>query len=389
MENKMRDRKIRNNANVGNEEKRYYGFDYALVAVIVLLLAFGLVMLYSISYHIGQTKYGNDMFFLRKQLIFAVGGFWLMLLVSNVKYTVYKKYSKHIFVGAIILMLLVQTPLGVEAGGSARWLNLFGIQFQPSELMKVAIIIHLPAVLLRYKSDQLKKEALYVPLMYIIGSVIAVYVLTDNLSTAIIVGGIGVAVTLVLCKEFNKIIQIFLAVMVSGIVFIKLFSESIIENLHGFRWKRILVWIDVEAYASGGGYQVLQALYAIGAGGIFGKGLGNGTQKLSSIPEVQNDMIFAAICEELGIFGMCILLMLFGYMLFRLHIIAKNAPTMYSSLVVHGIWAHIAIQVILNIAVVTAILPNTGVTLPFISYGGTALMITLGELGLALGISRL
>ena len=170
-------------------------------------------------------------------------------------------------------------------------------------------------------------------------------------------------------------------------VSIKIMSVTLI-NSDNFRLRRILTWLDPENHLDTGGFQVMQGLYAIGSGGFFGKGLGNSTQKLGVIPEAQNDMILTVICEELGVFGAIVILILFGYMLYRLMFIAKNAPDLYGSLIAVGIFAHIALQVILNIAVVTNLIPTTGITLPFISYGGTSILFLMTEMGIALGISR-
>ena len=159
-------------------------------------------------------------------------------------------------------------------------------------------------------------------------------------------------------------------------------------NSDNFRLRRILTWLDPENHSDTGGFQVMQGLYAIGSGGFFGKGLGNSTQKLGVIPEAQNDMILTVICEELGVFGAIVILLLFGFLLYRLMFIARNAPDLYGALIASGIFVHIALQVILNIAVVTNLIPTTGITLPFISYGGTSILFLMTEMGIALGISR-
>ena len=172
-----------------------------------------------------------------------------------------------------------------------------------------------------------------------------------------------------------------------AVIGVMILSKTL-ETSSSFRIRRILVWLHPEDYASGDGYQTLQALYAIGSGGIFGRGLGNSIQKLGSVPEAQNDMIFSIICEELGLFGALLVLVLFGYLLYRLFFIAQNAPDLFGSLLVTGIFIHIALQVIFNIAVVLNLMPNTGVTLPFISYGGTSIMFLMIEMGLALGVAR-
>ena len=163
---------------------------------------------------------------------------------------------------------------------------------------------------------------------------------------------------------------------------------SLQDETGSFRIQRIQVWLDPESYASLGGYQVMQALYAIGSGGFFGKGLGKSTQKLGSLPEAQNDMIFSIICEELGVFGAALLILLFVFLLYRLFFIAQNAPDLLGALIASGIFIHIAIQVVLNIAVVINLIPTTGITLPFVSYGGTSILFLMGEMALALSVSR-
>ena len=215
----------------------------------------------------------------------------------------------------------------------------------------------------------------------------AAYAFTDNLSTAIII--LGITVGMVFIAHPNR--RLFWMMMGAGAVVVLIAVAFIMTTMQGsdnFRIQRILVWLHPEDYASGDGYQTLQALYAIGSGGFFGRGLGNSIQKLGSVPEAQNDFIFSIICEELGMVGGIIVLLFFGYLLYRLFFIAQNASDMYGSLIVTGIFIHIALQVILNIAVVLNILPNTGVTLPFISYGGTSVLFLMAEMGLALSVAR-
>ncbi len=213
----------------------------------------------------------------------------------------------------------------------------------------------------------------------------AVFCFTDNLSTAIIVMGITCVMLTVVYPKIRKYMLIGGGAIAAVIILLQIFGSKL-ESFGGFRLGRVLVWLNPEAHASEGGFQIMQGLYAIGAGGLFGKGLGNSTQKMV-IPEVQNDMILAIICEELGIFGAVLLLVLFGFLLYRLLFIAQNAPDMYGSLIVTGIFAHIALQVVLNIAVVTNLIPTTGITLPFVSYGGTSIVFLMSEMGIALGIS--
>ena len=199
----------------------------------------------------------------------------------------------------------------------------------------------------------------------------------SNLSTAIIILGIAVTLIFVASPRYAQ----FIWMAVSGVGFLGIFLA-----LESYRLERLAIWRNPEKYEKG--YQTLQGLYAIGSGGLFGRGLGNSVQKLGFLPEAQNDMIFSIICEELGIFGGIIVLLLYAYLLYRLFFIAQNAPDMFGSLMVSGIFIHIALQVILNIAVVVNLMPNTGVTLPFISYGGTSIVFLMAEMGLALSVAR-
>lgn len=373
------------------QKERIYGFDNTLFMTLIFLLAFGLVMLYSVSFNTAYHKFGDGMYFVRGQLRYIGIGFLAMVLIVRFKHTLYGGWRAWLLYGfALILMIMVKTtPFGVSMNGADRWLELPGLgTFQPSEFMKVGVITLTPTLLYKMKVVQLDAETAFIASVpWIIGAGYT-YIGTDNLSTAIIIAGIGVGMLTLLAPNFNQLIGLGLKLLIGAVVLIVFFGEFLYENLGGFRLGRLFMWTNLEDYASDGGYQVLQGLYAIGSGGLFGKGLGNGTQKLSSIPEVQNDMIFAAISEELGIFGLVILLFLYGLLLYRLFIIASNAPTLHSSLIVAGIFLHIALQVVVNLCVVTALLPNTGVTLPFISYGGTALLVLICEISIALGISR-
>ena len=210
---------------------------------------------------------------------------------------------------------------------------------------------------------------------------------TENLSTAIIILGITCALIFVAHPKTAPFVLTAGIGLPVGIVGVRGYVSSLGAS-GNFRFNRVLAWIDPEKYSDGGGYQVLQGLYAIGSGGLFGKGLGNSTQKIQSIPEAQNDMIFSIICEELGLFGAVLLTILFVFLLYRLMFIAQNAPDLLGSLIVTGVFAHIALQVILNIAVVLNVIPTTGVTLPFISYGGTSILFLMTEMGIALNVSR-
>lgn len=363
-------------------------FDYSLLAIIIFLMCFGLVMLYSISSYEARTEYGDGMHFLKRQGLIGLGSIAVMMWVSRLDYHMFSKYAAMSYWGSMLLLALVKfTPLGIEVNGARRWFRLPANQsFQPAEIMKIAVIIFIPYLICRMgnKVHTLKGSLGVVEWGGL--AALGVYVLTDNLSSAIIVMGISCCILFVVHKKQKIFLWIAgggLAVFVAGSYIL----GRLLENSTSFRLRRIIAWLNPEKYASTISFQTVQGLYAIGSGGFFGKGLGNGVQK-TVIPEVQNDMILSAICEELGVFGAIIILVLFGLLIYRLLFIAQNAPDLYGALIMTGIMSHIAIQVILNVMVVTNMMPNTGITLPFISYGGTSILFLMIEMGMALGISR-
>lgn len=361
--------------------------DYSLLAILVCLVCFGLVMLYSASSYDAMIHYNNSMYFLKRQLIFTIMGVGVVYVVSKIDYHRYARWARVIYFFSIFLMALVQTPLGKEVNGARRWLRLpGGLTLQPSELAKIAIILLIPVLICEMGKRMWSLKGIWEVLRWAVGAALGVALLTDNLSTAIIVGAIACVMVFVAHPKTKPFLMIMGLVGVGAIAGVSFVGATMV-NSKNFRLRRIIAWLNPEAYASSIAYQPLQGLYAIGSGGLFGKGLGNSAQKMV-IPEVQNDMILSVICEELGVFGAIAILVLFGMLLYRLMFIAQNAPDMYGSLIVTGIFAHIALQVFLNVAVVTNTIPNTGVTLPFFSYGGTSLLFLAVEIGIALGVSK-
>ena len=362
-------------------------YDYNLLAVVIILTCFGLVMLYSASSYEAANVFEDDMYYFGRQAAISAVAVAAALIISKLDYHIFAKWSVHLYVLALILMAMVKfTPLGVTAGGARRWLNL-GIRFQPAEFAKIAVILFLPLVILKMGRKIRERKAVLTLLALGLVPAAAAYLLTDNLSTGVIIMAISI---LILFLAYTRT-RPFLVTLVIGAAVIAAVLLLLYKNVDGtsdFRLNRILTWFHPEENQTGGGWQVLQGLYAIGSGGFFGKGLGNSVQKLSTIPEAQNDMIFSIICEELGLFGAILLLILFGYLLYRLFFIAQNAPDLYGTLIVSGIFAHIALQVILNICVVLNVIPTTGVTLPFVSYGGTSVLFLMGEIGVALSVAR-
>lgn len=375
------------NTRVKKKEHSIAYFDYSLLAILICLICFGLVMLYSTSSYSAMMKQnGDSLFYFKRQVLFCIVGLIGMWIVSRIDYHWYFERSKFFYFISIFMMFLVKTPLGKEVNGAKRWIKLpFEQQLQPAEIAKIAIILFIPALICTMGREIKTLEGIVKVLAWGAFSAAVVFIITENLSTAIIVMGITCIMIFVVHPKTRIFIIIAVGIILIGIVGARVLGMAM-ETSGNFRLRRILVWLNPEKYASEGGYQIMQALYAIGSGGFFGKGLGSSAQKMI-IPEVQNDMILSIICEELGVFGAIMVLILFGMLLYRLLFIAQNAPDLYGSLVVSGIFAHIALQVILNVMVVINCIPTTGITLPFISYGGTSVLFLMAEMGLALGVS--
>lgn len=357
-----------------NKKSNY--FDYNLLILIVFLLCFGLVMLFSSSSYIAANKYGDSAYFLKMQMRNIGVGLLLMIPLIFIDYRVWKRFAILAYIGSFLLCCVVLV-IGQSSHGSSRWLRIGPIQFQPSEVAKLGIIIafaalieKVPRQLAEFKT-LLKMVGILVPIVIVVAA--------NNLSTAIIIMGIGICMLFVASPKYS---HFFVIIGSAAVAMIGAFGL-----LFSYRRTRIEAWLKPET-AGEDGYQTLMGLYAIGSGGLFGKGLGKSLQKLGNVPESQNDMIFTIICEELGLFGATCVILLFILLLWRMMIIANNAPDLFGSLLVTGVMAHIAIQVILNIAVVTNTIPNTGVILPFISYGGTSLIFLMAEMGIVLSVSR-
>ncbi len=350
-------------------------FDYTLLFLIIFLCAFGLVMLYSVSSFEAQSKFGDAAFYLKRQLRAVVLGFIAMGITALIPYQFWKRVSLLAY-GFAFLLCVAVLVVGEEYYGSQRWIYFHGIGFQPSEIAKVAVIIFLAALLSRMPK-QVKNFKTVVKILVLLIPVIAPIAYT-NLSTAIIIAGIAVIMLFVVSPKYSH----FAALAGVGVIGIAAFIA-----LAGYRSTRVSAWLHPEDYADDV-YQTVQGLYALGSGGLFGKGLGESLQKLNYVPEAQNDFIFTIIGEELGIFGCVGVIALFVLLIWRLLVIANNAKNLFGSMLAVGVMAHIMLQVILNIAVVTNTIPNTGITLPFISYGGTSVMILLAEMGIVLNVSR-
>ena len=341
--------------------------DYSLFFLVIFLLGFGLVMLYSVSAYNANLKYdGDTLHYLRRQGFAAVLGITAMIAISKIDYHIWIYFGNFAYFLALVLCVAVLFMTDAR-NGSTRWMQLGPLNFQPSELAKMATILFLSGIVCRIPK-QIGKFANLIKVMIMIVPIFVI-VAYANLSTAIIIMGIAIVITFVASPKYWQFFAMGgVGIVGGGVLFIMAAT---------YRMDRIDAWLHPENYTSDTAFQTLQGLYAIGSGGLFGKGLGQSMQKLGFVPEAQNDMIFSIICEELGLFGAMCVILLFLLMIWRLMVIANNASDLYGALIVSGIMAHIAIQVILNIAVVTNTIPNTGITLPFISYGGSSVLTTL------------
>ena len=348
--------------------------DVLLVCMVLFLVVFGLAVLYSTGSYNGSVRFGDAFYYMKKQFFAAALGMLAMYLISCMDYHIFEKYAIAAYLISLALSTLVLFA-GNAYNGSRRWLSLGPLSFQPYEFAQLAVLLFLARMVGRQK----KKRNSFLNLVFVIALVLPIVALvgTNNLSTAIIILGIAVIVVFVSDKRYMQFVWI--AAAGAGMMALFLGMES-------YRLERIAIWKNPEAYEKG--YQTIQGLYAIGSGGLFGRGFGESIQKLGFVPEAQNDMIFSIICEELGFVGATILMLVFLVLIWRFMVIAVHAPDLFGSLIAAGAMGHIAIQVILNVAVVTNTIPNTGITLPFISYGGTSVLFLLSEMGLVLAVSR-
>ena len=370
------------------KEQSEYFFDYSLLFIVLFLLGFGLVMIYSASSYEAFQEFKDAAYYLKKQLVAIVIGLVMMILVANIPYHFWERFYLLGYIVSMALVPLVLTPLGVESHGARRWIKIpvIGLNLQPAEVAKLGMILFLAVMVCKMgKGVQTMRGFIFMVLLPL-PVVLEVYLITKNLSSAIIILGISVLMVFVASPDYKK----FVIMGLGGVAAVALLVFVIVSSggEGGFRSERIVAWLDPESQAQGKGFQTLQALYAIGSGGIFGKGLGKSMQKLSFLPEAQNDMIFSIICEELGLFGAVAIILMFIMLLWRMMVIANNATDLFGAMLVVGVMGHIAIQAILNIAVVTNTIPNTGISLPFISYGGSSVMFLLIEIGFVLSVAK-
>ena len=353
--------------------------DYTLLITILLLLSLGLIMVLSASSPTSLAESGTSYTYFIKQAIFAIAGLVAMGIISKINYRVYKSFYKFVYVLSIILLALVLV-IGTSNNGAKRWIYIGGQSFQPSEFVKLFIIIFYAGLLTKDREELPKFWKGLVKHILWIAPIACLLLLEPHMSATLVISGICLVMMIVAGCKFS---QLFMSGLIIGVPVI---GVLIVKST--YRLKRVVTFLDPWQDKLGDGWQVIQSLYAIGSGGLFGLGLGQSKQKYLYLPEPQNDFIFSVLAEELGWAGCVFVIILFAILIWRGVLIAMKAPDMFGSLLAVGITSLIAIQVIINIAVVTSSMPATGMPLPFFSYGGTALFLLLCEMGILLNISR-
>ena len=380
--------------------------DLPFLALVMLLTAIGLIMVLSASYASamynldrGVDTGGDPLYYFKRQFAFAVLGMAAMFVISKIDYQHFRWMSIFVLGASVVLMLLVFTPLGRSGGGARRWINIFGIRFQPSEIAKVGVIMFFAAGLSKRSSQpgppkkwskrtftgrmagRLDRIGLLelIPYVLVLGAVLGIIMAQKHLSGTILVA-LGAASVL-----FAAGIPLYWFVGGGAVLGGLLYW---IANHTEYMTERLTIWHDPFSDPKGHGFQPIQAKIAIGSGGLLGVGLGNSHQKYAFLPEEHNDYIFPIICEELGMVGACVIIALFALLIIRGYWLALHARDRFGTLLIVGITSLTAFQTFFNIGVVTGVLPPTGISLPFFSYGGTALAIQLAEMGMILSVSR-
>lgn len=353
-------------------------FDRPFFFLVLILLTIGTIMVWTASYVYAKQNYGNSYFFSSRQIIWVALGFALMMFMSHVDYLIVRRWGKVAFAVSMLLMALVPI-IGSEANGARRWFDLGLFDLQPSEICKLTVVLFFAEYIVEHQSEMksFKKGAL--PFFAVAGLIAVTMFFQKHMS------GMIILLSLVLVMMFfgGVSYKILAALGITGVT-----GAAALIAISSHARIRIDAWLHPELYPRSDGWQPLQSLYAIGSGGFWGVGLGQSRQKHLWLPEPQNDYIFSILCEELGFIFAAIVVIIFFALIWRGFHIARNAPSAYASLLVIGIISHVAIQVILNLLVVTNTIPSTGISLPFFSYGGTSLIILMGEMGMVLNVSR-
>jgi len=369
-------------------------YDYPLLLSVIFIFAFGLLVIYSASRYTAMLDKNDETYYFYRQLKFGGAGLALAIIFSKLNYKILKLDFFWMASYAVALILpLLTLVMGAATNGKTRWLSFFETSFQPAELTKIGLIVSISALLAAASdSDKLKSGKCFW-WIFAAGLLPGLLIFKENLSSGFIIMFIVAALMFVAShrwKLFAIVAGAGLALFAAAKPLVQLIVEktNYTSTPSQYWLRRILAWALPEQYTTES-YQTTQGLYAIGSGGMFGRGLGESIQKFGKIPEVQNDMIFTVVCEEFGFLGAVTVVVIYTLILVRIYVVAKNCKDFFGKLLCCGVMAHLGIQVILNLAVVTGMFPNTGVTLPFISYGGTAVFCTMIEIGIVLSVSNM
>jgi cell division protein FtsW len=359
--------------------------DTIFLLSVFLITLYGTLMVFSAGTAYAEARYNDSLYFVKRQTVWLIIGFIVMYIASNIDAEIYKKYTPY-FYGATLLLLILVLIVGFVGNGAQRWISIGPFTIQPSEIAKLTMVMMLASYFVKYEklaTDRRSKKNIFIfgtlfPCI-IMAIPILLVMLQKHLSCIIILGAIGLLIIIASGVD-PRYISAFCAIGVVGVTCLALFTD--------YTKDRITVWQDPESYKLTGGWQTLQGLMAIGSGGLFGVGYGNSILKHCYVSEPANDMIFAILCEELGLMGAILVIILFAFLILRGFKIAMTSNDTFSKLLVVGICIKLAVQVLLNIAVVTNTIPNTGISLPFFSYGGSSLIMLFFEMGIILSISR-
>lgn len=355
--------------------------DITFLALVLILLTTGLVMLFSASYAFSYEQYGNSYKFISRQALFAAVGIAIMLVISKIDYHFWRKFAWVLYIVSIILLAVVKIlPPMLKGKDVKRWIVIGPINFQPSEIAKFAVIL-LFASLIAANYKQMKSFKFIAFLVLLLGIPCVLVVVEPHLSATVLIFAIGIVLLIVGGLQKRYIIGGVIAGVGGG-------ALAIATGVISYGSDRIKYWLDPWADAKNKGFQTIQSLLAIGSGGILGRGIGQSRQKYLWLPEPHNDFIFAIVCEELGLVGAVVIILFFCLLVWRGFTIAMRAQDKFGSLLALGLTFQVGLQAMLNIWVVTNTIPNTGISLPFFSYGGTSLLILLAEMGIVLSVSR-
>lgn len=361
------------------KKEKKWRIDFLLLFSVILLVAFGVLMVYSASFYSAQLTYGDSMFFMKKQLVGAIIGLASMIILYFIDYRFLKKLKWISLIVSLVLLLLVFVPsIGVKVYGARRWINLGFFTLQPSEIAKFGFIIFASSSLAKMQR-QVKSFKGILPTLIAGGIICCLIILEPNMSITICVGVTMITLLFVGGARFKHFC--FLAIPIALLV-------PLLIILEPYRLRRLVAFLDPFASASSEGFQLVQSLYAVGSGGLFGVGLFNSRQKYLFLPFAESDFIFSIIAEEFGFVGSCVLILVFGIVIARGIIIAMKAPTRFGCYLASGITTIIAVQLVVNIAVVTGSIPPTGLPLPFISAGSTSLVMFMSAIGVLLNIDK-